>query len=134
MTRDSIFIPQYGWRIDLFLDTCCEDAYRIVGLMRSIGASDRVCVKAFASLYECREDEGFTYSSADYRYTVMAVHRASSFGEFLNTLTHENAHVCAHIVRSVDGDMDEETFCSLCGWLAMQEAEAILEVAENEKK
>lgn len=134
MTRDSIFIPQYGWRIDLFLDACYADAQRIVGVMRSAGASDSVCARAFASLQACREDEGFTYSSAKYRYTVMAVHRASSFGEFLNTLTHENAHVCAHIVRSVDGDMDEETFCSICGWLAMQEAGAILEVAENEKK
>lgn len=74
---------------------------------------------------------GLTYSSPDYRTSVAVVYRTDNFKEFINTLSHECAHICAHVTKSFLIKLNEEEFCEMVGDLMAETSEEILRVSRQ---
>ena len=61
---------------------------------------------------------------------MAVVYKATSFKEFVNTLSHEVAHICAHITRSFVIKLTEEEFCYMLGDLMAEVSELIFDEAK----
>jgi len=113
MLTQTIYVPQYGWKILLYADFTCKDTDIVVRALENIDCHGAVLERAKWSMGGCMPNTGLTYSSSDYRTSVVVVYQTTSGKEFLNTLTHECTHVCAHIARSFLIKIKEEEFCEL---------------------
>lgn len=130
MTRKTVFIPRYGWRVDFFTDFTCESADTVLDALEQIGCDKHHLLDAEYSMMNCEKDTGLTYSSLDYRSSVAVVYKATSFKEFVNTLSHEVAHICAHITRSFPIKLTEEEFCYMLGDLMADVSDLIFDEAK----
>lgn len=127
MKRTEIFLPRFGWRVDVFIDFDCDKTETILGMMKSLGCGQKTLQEARESLEDCEENSGMTFSSRKYRNSVLVLHRQGSFKEFINTLAHEISHVCAHIAIGGGERLDEEDFCYAAGDLMGSMSEIILD-------
>lgn len=131
MIRQTAFLPRYGWRVEFFIDFTCERTEDVLDAIEQIGGGDYHLMRAASNLKSCEKNSGLTYSSPDYRSSVAVVYRTDSFKEFVNTLSHECAHICAHVTKSFLIKLDEEEFCEMVGDLTAQTSEAILRVSRQ---
>ena len=131
MIRQTAFLPRYGWRIEFFIDFTCEHAEKVLDAIEQIGGDDYYLFKAASNLNSCEKNSGLTYSSPDYRTSVAVVYRTDNFKEFINTLSHECAHICAHVTKSFLIKLNEEEFCEMVGDLMAQTSDAILRVSRQ---
>jgi predicted SprT family Zn-dependent metalloprotease len=82
-------------------------------------------------MMNCAKDTGLTYSSPEYRSSVAVVYKATSFKEFVNTLSHEVAHICAHITKAFVIKLTEEEFCYMLGDLMADVSDLIFDEAHR---
>lgn len=108
-------MPRYGWRVELFTDFDCDDTDIILQALKNIDCDKDSLRKAEYNMWQCEKNTGLTYTSPAYRTSVAVVYKTTSFNEFLNTLSHEVAHICAHITRSFPIKLTEEEFCYMLG-------------------
>lgn len=115
MIRKDIYLPRYGWHVILFADFSCEDTDIVLRELENIDCEDLYLRKAMVNMYQCEKNTGLTYTAAPYRTSVAVVYQTSSKKEFVNTISHEIAHICAHITRSFPIKITEEEFCEMIG-------------------
>lgn len=130
MTKEIIFIPRYGWRVELFTDFDCKDADIVLQSLDNIDCEPESLRMAEYNMWQCDKNTGLTYSSPEYRTSVAVVYKTTSFKEFVNTLSHEIAHICAHITRSFPIKLTEEEFCYMLGDLMAETSDCILTAAK----
>jgi predicted SprT family Zn-dependent metalloprotease len=124
-------MPRYGWRVELFTDFDCDDTDIILQALKNIDCDKDSLKKAEYNMWQCEKNTGLTYTSPPYRTSVAVVYKTTSFKEFINTLSHEVAHICAHVTKSFLIKLDEEEFCEMVGDLTAQTSEAILRVSRQ---
>lgn len=131
MIKVNAFLPRYGWRVDFFIDFTCEHTEKVLDAIEQIDGDEHSLWQAAANMRSCEKNSGLTYSSPDYRSSVAVVYRTDNFREFVNTLSHECAHICAHVTRSFLIKLNEEEFCEMVGDLMADTSEAILRVSRQ---
>ena len=131
MTRKTVFIPRSGWRGELFTDFDCDDTDMILQVLKNIDCDKESLRKAEYNMWQCEKNTGLTYTSPAYRTSVAVVYKTNSFKEFLNTLSHEVAHICAHITRSSPIKLTEEEFCYMLGDLMADVSDLIFDEAHR---
>lgn len=131
MNSSTIFIPRYGWRVELFTDFDCDDTDMILQALKNIDCDKESLRKAEYNMWQCEKNTGLTYTSPRYRTSVAVVYKTTSFKEFLNTLSHEVAHICAHITRSFPIRLTEEEFCYMLGDLMADLSDIIFDEAHR---
>lgn len=131
MTRKTVFIPRYGWRVEFFTDFTCESTDTVLDALEQIGCDKHHLLDAEYSMMNCEKDTGLTYSSLDYRSSVAVVYKATSFKEFVNTLSHEVSHICAHITKAFVIKLTEEEFCYMLGDLMADVSDLIFDEAHR---
>jgi len=131
MTKETVFIPRYGWRVDVFVDFDCEKTDLVLDALEQIGCDKHHLLDAEYSMMNCAKDTGLTYSSPEYRSSVAVVYKTTSFKEFINTLSHEVAHICSHITKAFVIKLTEEEFCYMLGDLMAEMSDSVLEVARE---
>lgn len=129
--KTTAFLPRYGWRVEIFTEFECEKTNIVLDALEQIGCDEYHLWKARDSMMKCDKNTGLTYSNADYRTSVAVVYKTSSFREFINTLSHECAHICAHITRSFLIKLNEEEFCEMVGDLMAEMSDVILQEAKS---
>ena len=128
MNKNTLYLPRYGWRIELFTDFECEDSDVVLQSLENIDCSDELLRTAMVHLWQCEKNTGLTYTSIPYRTSVAVVYKTTSRKEFVNTLSHECAHICAHITKSFLIKLTEEEFCEMVGDLMAQTTSILFEV------
>lgn len=129
--KTTAFLPRYGWRVELFTDFTCDKTDDVIDALEQIGCDEYYLFKAKSFLLNCEKNTGLTFSSKDYRSSVAVVYKADSFKEFINTLSHECSHICAHITKSFLIKLDEEEFCEMVGDLMAEMSDAVLKEAKS---
>lgn len=127
MNKEIIFLPKYGWRVELFTDFVCEDANIVLDALESVDCEEEYLRKAMYNMWQCERNTGLTYTSVPYRTSVAVVYKTTSRKEFVNTLSHEVAHICAHITRAFLIKLTEEEFCEMVGDLMAQTTDVLIQ-------
>lgn len=123
-------MPRYGWRVELFTDFDCGDTELVLQALDNIDCDEDSRRKAEYNMWMCDSNTGLTYTSPAYRTSVAVVYKATSFKEFVNTLSHEVAHICAHITRVFPIKLTEEEFCYMLGDLMAEMSGVIFSEAD----
>lgn len=124
-------MPRYGWRVELFTNFDCDDTDIILQALKNIDCDKESLKKAEYNMWQCEKNTGLTYTSPPYRTSVAVVYKTNSFKEFLNTLSHEVAHICAHITKAFVVKLTEEEFCYMLGDLMADVSDLIFDEAHR---
>lgn len=125
MIERCFYISQYDWNITIFYDVTCEDAEEILNILNFFEISESLKKEVGVILYRCLPNVGFTYTNLFLHETIIVIGKASTFDEFLNTLTHENMHSVMHITEAYNISPYSEAPCYLLGDIIQHEANVI---------
>lgn len=119
MIRTRIYIKRYDWLVTCYIAVTHYATEDILEDLRSIGCRGKNYQDAEAKLRKGEVNAGMTYTSYRNMESVMVTSIADSAAEQMNTITHEIAHVCAHIAYAMDIDMASEEYAYMVGDVSM---------------
>lgn len=125
MIQQNIYIENFNWQLSVYYDVTQKDVKNIISALNLLGASESIILEVGNRIHSFKPNVGFTYSNCYLRKSIIIICRATSFDEFLNSLTHENMHLCMHITEIDNISPYEETPCYLMGDLTQSEADII---------
>lgn len=116
----SLLLDRYGWKVDLLYVSTKNDANDAIRLLRNNGCDGEDLVGATEHICGEKPNVGLTHTNTMDRKSVVVICRATSYGERINTTTHELFHVVAHVCGFHGISMMSEEPCYLMGWLCQQ--------------
>lgn len=119
MIKVNLYIDRYDWVVNCYISVTHYACEEILANLRRIECRGNVYLDAKEKLYSGELNGGLTYSSYRTRQSVMVTSIAESAKEQFNTITHEIAHVCAHIAEEIGISLASEEFAYLVGDLSM---------------
>ncbi len=119
MIRARFYIERYDWVVDAYVSVTHYATEEILANLRLIGCRGVTYGKARRKLMSGELNGGLTYTNHRARRSVMVTSLAESAAEQFNTITHEIAHVCAHIASSEKINQVSEEFAYLVGDFSM---------------
>jgi hypothetical protein len=119
MIRANIYIKKYDWVVHCFISVTHYANDEILANLMRIGCRGGVYADAKEKLNRGEINGGLTYTSYRTKQSVMVTSLAESAEEQFNTITHEVAHVCAHIAQECDIPFESEEFAYLVGDFSM---------------
>jgi hypothetical protein len=119
MIRANIYIEKYDWVVYCYISVTHYSNEEILENLKRIGCRGVVYLDAKEKLNRGEINGGLTYTSYKNRGSVMVTSIAESADEQFNTITHEVAHVCAHIAQECGILFESEEFAYLVGDLSM---------------
>lgn len=129
--KQQLKIRKYGWNVVIYYTVDEEQKTNIVTELKELQPSKETLDKLERNLMNAELDTGFIYSSFYKKYSIIVIHKASSIGEFVNTIVHEKNHLEMHICEALDINPYSEEAAILSGELAMQMFdEALYNIAE----
>ena len=120
MKRQTIYIPEYQWKVYVYYDTTPYDTEELLGKLRSLGCSENGILRTRKQLLGGDYNNGFTYSNRALKQSVVSLGRASEFSQFLNSFVHELHHLSTHIAQAYGIPLDGEEICYLSGGIAQE--------------
>lgn len=117
MIRQDVYLEKYDWDVMVCHVSCKEDADEAMDLLSSVGCKGKPLLDAYDHISVDGMNKGLTYTNVDKRVSVVIISKASSEGEYINSLAHEMFHVVAHVCGFLGLDMQGEEPCYLMGWL-----------------
>ena len=121
MIRKQIILERYdNWFVDVYFGVSRWDVDIIMDNLHQIGCDGKTAYKAYQNLSANDLNTGLTYSSFVKRQSVMVIGIADSPDQFINTLTHEQFHLAAHIGKVFFLDMYGEEVCYLMGKISQE--------------
>ena len=120
MKRQTIYIPEYQWKVYVYYDTTPYDTEELLGKLRSLGCSENGILRTRKQLLGGDYNNGFTYSNRALKQSVVSLGRASEFSQFLNSFVHELHHLSTHIAQAYGIPLDGEDVCYLSGSIAQK--------------
>jgi len=117
MRETVTHINRYGWKLTVYSHFTCEYTFSVIRHLAEMGCGEDLLKAAMENMDACDYNTGLAYSKAGIRESVVVIYRTSSFGQLVDTLSHEMVHVCGHISKVEGIDPHSEEFCELCGYL-----------------
>jgi hypothetical protein len=119
-------MDKYDWRISIYYTVDDTQKSEIVDTLKSVGCSGETLESIVNNLNKAKLDTGFAYSSYEYRWSLLVIHKASSIGEFINTFEHEKSHLQMHMCEALDINPYSEEAAHLSGDLSQTVLEEAL--------
>ena len=121
MIYKQIILDNYDdWVVDVYFGVTHWDVNVIMDNLHYIGCDGKIAHTAYKNLSSGNLNTGLTYSNFAKHHSVMVIGVADSAKQFLNTLTHEQYHLTAHIGRVFYLDMYGEEVCYLMGDISQE--------------
>lgn len=115
MNSQRLHIRQYGWVVTVYYPVTPLCVRPIMKHLVSLGCSGDALVMSWRNLSSGKFDTGLTFSNFLRRSSVMVVGKASSFGELMNSLSHEIHHLSVHMAQAYGLDLSGEEVCYMDG-------------------
>lgn len=116
--RQNFKVDKYDWNIITYYTVNDVEEKEILDMLESLNCSSEVLVSIKDNLEKKSLDTGFSYSNYEKQCSIMVIHKASSIGEFINTLGHEKNHLEMHICEALEINPYSEEAAHLSGDLA----------------
>lgn len=120
MIKAKIYVERYDWVVECYISVTHYACAEILASMKAIGCNGKTLQQAGRKLSSGEVNGGLTYTSNRARRSVMVTSLADSAAQQFNTITHEIAHVCAHIASREGIDPASEEFAYLVGDFSME--------------
>ena len=124
--RQQFKIRKYDWDVVIYYTVDEEQKTEIDTKLKELQPDKETFQKLERNLMNAELDTGFIYSSFYKQCSLIVVHKASSVGEFVNTLVHEKNHLEMHICEALDINPYSEEAAVLSGEIAMQMINQVL--------
>ena len=129
--RQQFKIRKYDWDVVIYYTVDEKQKTEIVTELKELRPDKETFEKLERNLMNSELDTGFIYSSFYKKFSLIVIHKASSIGEFVNTIEHEKNHLEMHICEALDINPYSGEAAILSGELAMQMLnEALCNIAE----
>lgn len=124
--KQQFKIRKYDWDVVIYYTVDEEQKTEIDTKLKELQPDKETFQKLERNLMNAELDTGFIYSSFYKQCSLIVVHKASSVGEFVNTLVHEKNHLEMHICEALDINPYSEEAAVLSGEIAMQMINQVL--------
>lgn len=115
MIKQSFIIDKYDWQVVVLYEVDNSDTSDVISILKLFGADTNVISVACDNIINNKFNNGFTYSDLHKHKTLIAIGKASSKGELINTIVHEANHLQSHIATEFNLDEKGEEVCYLIG-------------------
>lgn len=126
MELQEFTIPKYDWNVSVYYYTDSYDVDTVLNAMKSIGAKNMYLEDARENMEQDKLNTGICYSSPS-KHSIVVIAKTSSPNEFMNSLAHEQKHLCSHIEQFYYIDSNSEE----AAYLAGNVAEAMFPIAKK---
>lgn len=117
MIKDEFSIRDFD--ITILYEVTCDNTNTVIKTLKEINCPKYFLNEALDNLDSCNLNTGLTYTNIKLRKSVIVISKTSSFGQLMNTITHEYYHLICHI-QKVLSTYDEEDLAQLMGFLTMR--------------
>ena len=117
--RQQFKIRRYDWNVIIYYTVDEKQKTEIVTELKELQPDRQTYERLERNLMNSSLDTGFIYSSFTKHLSIIVIHKASSIGEFVNTLVHEKNHLEMHICEALDINPYSEEAAILSGDIAM---------------
>lgn len=124
--RQNFKIENYDWNVIIYYTINDTERREIIDMLEGLNCDNTTLESITSNLSKASLDTGFAYSNYDKQCSVIVIHKASSIGEFVNTLEHEKNHLEMHICEALDINPYSEEAAHLSGDLAQLIIEELL--------
>lgn len=131
MKRQTIYIPEYQWKVYVYYDTTPYDTDELIHKLYSLGCSEYSILRTRKQLLGGEYNNGFTYTNRVLKRSVVSLGRSSDFPQFLNSFVHELHHLSTHIAQANGIRLDGEEICYLSGSIAQEMYPILLHYITN---
>ena len=116
--RQNFKVTKYNWSIIIYYTINDIEKKEILDMLDGFNCTATTLESIKRNLDKKELDTGFTYSNYNKQCSIIAIHKASSIGEFINTFEHEKNHLEIHICEALDINPYSEEAAHLSGDLA----------------
>ena len=117
--RQQFKIRKYDWNVIIYYTVDEKQKTEIVTELKELQPDRQTYERLERNLMNSGLDTGFIYSSFVKHFSIIVIHKASSIGEFVNTLVHEKNHLEMHMCEALDINPYSEEAAILSGDIAM---------------
>lgn len=117
MNRQYLYLKGYDWAVTVYYPVTARCVDVIMSHLHSIGCRGDDLMTAWRNLSSGKWDTGLTYSDYKGGRSVVVVGVATTFGELMNSVSHEIHHLSVHIAEANDLDLRGEEVCYIDGKL-----------------
>ncbi len=116
--KQHFIMDKFGWEITIYYTIDDTQKEEVITLLKEMGCKEESMESIISNLDKAEIDTGFAYSNYAKRSSVIVIHKASSVGEFINTLEHEKNHLEMHICEALHINPYSEEAAHMSGDLA----------------
>lgn len=95
MIKDEFSIRDFD--ITVLYEVTCDNTNTVIKTLKEINCPKYFLNEALDNLDSCNLNTGLTYTNIKLRKSVIVISKTSSFGQLMNTITHEYYHLICHI-------------------------------------
>lgn len=114
MELQEFTIPKYDWKVLVYYCIDSYDTDNILNTMKQMGAKSIYLADARENMEQDKLNTGICYSSPS-KQSIVVIAKTSSSDEFINSLAHEQKHLCSHIEQFYHIDSNSEEAAYLAG-------------------
>lgn len=115
MIKQEIYLANWDWYVKIYYAVDRYYVNEILNDLVNIKCNGEDLTEAQHLLLYGEVNTGFTYSSYDYRTSIVVIGITTSADEFQNTFDHEKGHVAMHIAKYLDIEPFSEEYQYLAG-------------------
>lgn len=124
--KQQFKVNKYDWCVTIYYTIDDKEKSEVIDYLEELGCNDNTLQSIKLNLEKAALDTGFTYSNFKHQKSIIVVHKASSIGEFINTIEHEKNHLEMHICEALDINPYSEEAAHFSGDLSQQILEEAL--------
>lgn len=118
MIRQKIYLKKYDWIIYVYYPVYSVHVSEIIDKLLYLECPVSI-IRTIPDLLS-KDNQGCTYTRERTKESLVVIGKTSSRPQFLNSLSHEIAHVANHIANEIGVDLDSEEFCYLIGDISQE--------------
>lgn len=115
MIKSEYSLRQYDWAVTFYFNVTAHDSHAVMHHLWSIGCRGEDFRTAWNNVSKGCYNRGLTYSDYDDKRSIVIVGESSTFGELMNSLSHEIHHLSVHIAQANLLDLAGEEVCYIDG-------------------
>lgn len=120
MIIQKIHLKKYDWRVVILYEVTNEHLRLVLKILEEMEADYNSVMAATKNISANLLNTGFIYSNYDKKQSIIVVGKASSYGQLLNTISHEINHLETHIATVYNLDQTGEEVCELVGYITQR--------------
>lgn len=124
--RQQFKMDKFNWDITIYYTVDEDQKIEIMKTLKKLGCTYDTTCSIAKNLEKASKNTGFAYSNYKNQCSILVIHKASSIGEFINTLEHEKNHLEMHICEALDINPYSEEAAHMSGDLAQMILEKAL--------